>query len=349
MAVNIANVPATPLGGGAPTVGGGLNVSGGVLSLGDSTAANFTYDSTNHRIGFGQASPECVIQANSSLGAITFVGAASASSVISLQSGAGTFPGLFFGSASGSRGQLYWDDGAGIQLTATSGILNLNGASATIITGTQIQLKPASTLVLFATSVGIFGTSGASGNLNLGSTSNATKGLINFGAGGVGMVYDETNKRLGIGASTTPGTTLTLFAASGGTTWLQSQVSGANAVGRFQINTTVGDFEMRANRSLATELGQASVFSVLTSTGTAGPMALGTAGATDLLIVTNGVLALTVDNATSRVKIAAAGITANGSGAVTAPGSIGPSAIAVQAWWTVKDSAGNTRYVPLYG
>lgn len=50
-----------------------------------------------------------------------------------------------------------------------------------------------------------------------------------------------------------------------------------------------------------------------------------------------------------RIQFAAAGITANGSGAVTAPGAIGPAAISVQEWATVQNASGTTRYIPLYG
>lgn len=320
------------------------NGTKGFTRIGGSTG--FVYDETNKRVGLNNASPDSRIQVGSTLGAATLFG--SSDSTISIQSGAGTYPSMLFGVSSVARGRLSFDDSTGVQLSTNIGTLWLFAPSNSELnlTNTQFQVKPGGTLVLHATSAGVFGATAASGNLTLGSTTNATKGSIYFGSS-AGLNYDETNKRLGIGG--VPATTLTLFAASGGTTWLQSQVSGANAVGRFQINTTVGDWEMRANRSLATELGVASTFAVLVSTGTSGPTGIGTSGAADMFFATNSAETFRIDNATNRLKFASTSITANGSGAVTAPGSIGPSAISVQEWLTVKNASGTTRYVPLYG
>lgn len=67
-----------------------------------------------------------------------------------------------------------------------------------------------------------------------------------------------------------------------------------------------------------------------------------------LELFTNNTEALRIGT-DQKIQFASASITANGSGVVTAPGSIGPSAISVQEWLTVKNSGGTTRYVPLYG
>lgn len=74
-----------------------------------------------------------------------------------------------------------------------------------------------------------------------------------------------------------------------------------------------------------------------------------TAAGAPLVLMANNTETARIDDATGRLRFASASITANGSGAVTAPGAIGPAAISVQAWLTVQDSAGNTRYIPLYG
>jgi hypothetical protein len=181
-------------------LGSTSNATKGFVYVGSSTG--LAYDEINKRIGVNQATPDCVFQAGSTLGALAFLGAGSMPAVISLQAGAGTFPGILFGSGSAARGALYWDDGNGIQLTANTGVLNLNGTTATVITGTQVQAKPGGVLVLNLTTSGVFGTTGSGGNLLLGSTTNATKGQVQIG-GSTGLVYDETTKRLGVGLSPT--------------------------------------------------------------------------------------------------------------------------------------------------
>jgi hypothetical protein len=122
------------------------------------------------------------------VGALALLGAASMGTVISLQSGSGTYPGIFFGSAAASRGALYFGDGTGIVLSTNVGTLDLAGISLTTVSATAVQIKSGSTVLIYATALGVHGSNAASGNLLLGSTGNASKGMVNLGYDGSSVV-----------------------------------------------------------------------------------------------------------------------------------------------------------------
>lgn len=77
--------------------------------------------------------------------------------------------------------------------------------------------------------VGVTGSTSASGNLLLASTTNATKGLIQIG-GSTGMIYNEATQRLGIGAAPTAGTIMLSGLANPLVTMTSNSNSGAAGV-----------------------------------------------------------------------------------------------------------------------
>lgn len=220
------------------------NATKGFTRVGGSTG--MVYDETNKRIGVNQSAPDCVFHAGSTLNAAVLLGAGSMPSVICLQGGAGTFPGMMFGASSAARGRLTCDDSTGVQLSTNVGTLSLFAPSNSEInlTNTQAQIKPGGTLVLHATTAGVFGSSSASGNLNLGSTSNATKGLINFGANGS---FDETNRTFQINdtlpifqsnTNSTTGNGKFLASATGGATLAMQCYGSAGTLSVFGTSRT---------------------------------------------------------------------------------------------------------------
>lgn len=119
---------------------------------------------------------------------------------------------------------------ASLVLTNSGGSqLKYSTANVTVASST-VSVTVGGTLVLNATSAGVFGASGASGNFTLGSTSNATKGFVYLGSS-TGLAYDETNKRVGINnpspdAVWTSGATLgvqTVFGAGSATSFISVQ------------------------------------------------------------------------------------------------------------------------------
>lgn len=229
-----------------------------------------------------------------------------------------------------------------------SAILDVFGYNVPLkIDAATVHLQTISAGATIAGGLGLLGSAASGGNLLLASTTHATKGQVQIG-GTTGLVYDEATKRLGIGIS--PTSTLHITGTAGSTSRLASQ--GAVNESQYTIinNNSTASLVLQAsgssNGGTAFGITDASVVSILSA---AGLMKLGTSVATDLVFGTNNAEALRIDNATNRLKFTASSITANGAGAVTAPGAIGPAPIAVQEWLTVKNAAGTTRYIPLYG
>lgn len=193
----------------------------------------------------------------------------------------------------------------------------------------------------------IIGGTAASDNLTLKSTSNGTLGRVLFDST-TGFNWDGTNKRLGIGKS--PADLLDITGTTGGVV-----VTGTTGTGSSYLQVVgaaggqSGIIQVFGGSAVGNLFGFAKASNVYVTSGPFSAMTVGTVNATDLVLGTNSAEAVRIDNATNRLKFPAASITANGSGVVTAPGSIGPSAISVQEWLTVKNAAGTTRYVPLYG
>jgi hypothetical protein len=114
--------------------------------------------------------------------------------------------------------------------------------------------------------------------------------------------------------------------------------------------TARGVLSVYGSGSAANQFGMSLASSVaLLSISSTAPLVIGTIVNADVIFGANNVEAFRIDKTVKRIKFAAAGITANGSGVVTAPGSIGPAAIAVQEWATVQNAGGTLRYIPLYG
>jgi hypothetical protein len=83
--------------------------------------------------------------------------------------------------------------------------------------------------------------------------------------------------------------------------------------------------------------------------GGIGAGVVGTTTAHDQVFVVAGTEGFRLDQTSKQMKFPATSITANGSGAITAPGSIAPVAVSVQEWLTFKNAAGATRYMQMWG
>lgn len=195
----------------------------------------------------------------------------------------------------------------------------------------------------------IKGGTAASENLILTSTANATKGLIEFGSS-TGLVYDETNIALGIGKTPSVGTKLDI--TSSGAVLARAVTTGTNVSSSFYVaspNTQI-ELDAYASGSAGTIFGVNKTSLATLTVPTGGALAIGTVPAADVIFGANNTEAFRIDNASAQFKVAAAGLTANGTGTVTfgnlAPGT---TAVTIQKWWTVKDSAGGTFRIPLLG
>jgi hypothetical protein len=143
----------------------------------------------------GAASPEVDLNSNNTAGQPNFQVNASGNTARGLLGA--------YGSASVSTFM-------GVSMASSVGLFSFAGtaplvmgttvASALIIgTNNTERVRILSTGEIVSTST-IYGSTSASGTLALASTTNATKGTVTIG-GSSGFVYDETNKRLGVGIS----------------------------------------------------------------------------------------------------------------------------------------------------
>lgn len=227
--------------------------------------------------------------------------------------------------------------------------LALSNTSNTALSHTDITLTPG-------------GTSG--GRVSMRFLGGASEWAIYRNASSATMVlcHDVTNARdrilvtsTGIGFSNSPSAHYHFHRTVG---------SGSNST-NFQIDTDLGNgmSELLLRNTSASEslwaiahgatdgtsrFGSSNAGFAELASSTAG-LKLGTRTAHQLIIGTNDVECFRLTSSDQRIQFASGSIVANGSGAVTAPGSIGPSAISVQQWLAVYNSSGTLRYIPLYG
>jgi hypothetical protein len=107
-----------------------------------------------------------------------------------------------------------------IIMTAGNASLNLTNSGGSILGYGSCTLTMATAAATFAAAVPVVlsgggtGSAASAGNLDLQSTTHATKGLIRLG-GATGLVYDETAKLLGIGKAPAAGNVIDAVLAAG--------------------------------------------------------------------------------------------------------------------------------------
>jgi hypothetical protein len=163
-----------------------------------------------------------------------------------------------------------------------------------------VQIKPAGTLALAATSAGVFGATTASGNFNLGSTTNATKGLVRIGnnaatailtvvdggTGGaalVGINQESPNGQLEVKSG---GNCTGLFVNGGGGSTSTVRVCGTSFTG----------VAVQARSTSGTLAGVTSAGAALLFDASIGVAVIGTTPAIDLVLSTNSVERARVDS-----------------------------------------------------
>lgn len=343
MATDIANVPPTPLGAGSATAGSGLTLSGGVLTndlltgkAGGQTAKGGTAAGESLTLrGTAHANNDGTV-------VVTSANTVATTPVLTVESTAASGYALLSMRSNGAERGGFRSDFAGTTRLYSSGGLDIGGGGGATTPSIKV-LSTGETVV----QIGLFGSTSASGTWTIGSTTNATKGFVYLGSS-TGLSYDETNKRLGIGVAV-PAFDIQITKASP-----VLNINSNNNAGSAQLYTTAGSTVVSGiaygSTAAGTTAGVTNAGSaVIALSPVSNAAVVLTLNAFDLVFGTANAESYRVDNATNRLKFPAASITANGAGAVTAPGSIGPSAIAVQEWLTVKNAGGATRYIALYG
>lgn len=200
-----------------------------------------------------------------------------------------------------NAGYLVVDDASGCTLgytansyvAVTSTTASLSASTLATVNAATVSLYGSGVEQIRITAAGVFGGASASGNLNLGSTSNATKGLVQIG-GSTGFVYDEANKRLGIGGL--PGTTLHLQA---GSPVLKVQGLSAPSVSNVTVVNDTGAALISLLAGGSTQAG--TTFGLANSSICAlyalGNLGIGTGGATDAVLGTNNAERMRLDSA----------------------------------------------------
>lgn len=160
----------------------------------------------------------------------------------------------------------------------------------------------------------------ASGNsLTLRSTSNATKGLVVFGAAGT-TAYDEVNERIGVGTAS-PAADIDIDKTSTGAVFLrvQNDSTGTAASARAQILNDSGNslFLMMNSSTSTNTAGGVTVanWAQITSSASASGIVAGTVGAFPLVLMTNNAERLRIDSAGHIIHKMAASPTASCTGA----------------------------------
>lgn len=289
------------------TVGSGT--AGSILYLGASNVlaqdnSNFFYDYTNHRVGLGTTTPASMLELKATVPSLTINAGTSGNGAINFQKSGILKNQIGQDLSSNGTANFYMSDAATVFLFHDpTGNTNLGGTASA--TGTSaIHIDPSNNITanlgnfttssLFATT-SLAGQTTSGGALNLTSTTNATKGLINFGTA---SAYNEATDKWGLGTTTTTAGKVTISSTGGTTNGLTITATSASSYSDIDFitnNGLVGQFLMSGSGFSSGILGGNEM--MLLHEFTSGKLTIGTLSNLPTRIVTNNAERVVVSGA----------------------------------------------------
>jgi hypothetical protein len=254
------------------------NATKGKLIFG--SAGTSVYDEANSRWGFGTATPSSsydvhisrslsgnpigllVDNSNTGGSALLTVGNSSALRQLNVETFGGTAAGTYAGINKAFMSRIT----SANQTAFVIGTQSVGGAHDLVFVTNDLERARILSTGEFVHSTTVVGSTSTAGTLTLSSTTNGTKGFVQFGSS-TGLVWDETNKALGIGKTPAVAQNLVVdataaagssyqFATSSGKSTLKSVSAGEGAASLIATGTTaITLMGLAAARSALLELG----------------------------------------------------------------------------------------------